>query len=207
MTVGIPRRDELVLIQVVLFQIAVDVVPGADQLVVAVRGEKAITGLALALPAGERAVDQRRWSDFEAAAKPAAEQGRLSPFGPAHARTVRRLLVTEAGVAGRDAAVDNTDDDVLAAQAQVAAQTAILRRQAEKAGTVVGLDELGPVFPDVADVSPGPQLPGLRGSQARGETVERVAVAVELVVACVYRVEHLVVLRGKSVRVTANRGI
>ena len=54
-TVRIPGRDELVLVELVLLEEAIDVVTGADQLVVAVGGRKALARLTLALPAGRRA--------------------------------------------------------------------------------------------------------------------------------------------------------
>ena len=83
---------------------------------------------------------------------------------------------------------------------------AVLAGETEKAWAGVGLDELGPVLPDVADVLPGAELAGLGGIQARGEAVQGVAVAVELVVAGADRGEDGIVFDSQALGVTPDVG-
>ena len=71
----------------------------------------------------------------------------------------------------RDAAVDDTDDDIFAPQPEVPAQAALGRRKAEKARTGVGLYEFRPVLPDVANVLAGAEFAGLGRVEARGNAV------------------------------------
>ena len=81
------------------------------------------------------------------------------------------------------------------------------RHEPEEAGTAVGLDVLRPVLPDIADVSPGPELLGLGRTQARSEAVQGVAVAVELVAPGADRIEHGIVPVSEPLRVAADVSI
>src|SRR5690606_25533666 len=96
-------------------------------------------------------------------------------------RTRNALLgVAQRRMPRRNAAVDDADHDVLAAQAEVGAQTAGLLLEPQEDRAVVRRDVLIAVGPDALDLVALRELRGLRGRELRREAVQREPIAVDL---------------------------
>jgi len=80
----------------------------------------------------------------------------------------------------RDAAVDDADDDALAAQLEVGTQAPHGILQAEERGAVVGPQILVRVLPDALDLGALRETRYLPGRQPRRKPVDGVTVAVDL---------------------------
>ena len=117
MPVDVSRRADFAFVDGTRFECTIDEPAGTDQLVVAVRINEPVTGLARAVPGLRRFVRDDVRRPAVTATQPATEQRRFTPAGAAQLRAVRLAGVGECRVLGRDAAVDEADDDVLAVQA------------------------------------------------------------------------------------------
>src|SRR5690606_2058036 len=109
--VGVARRDELVRVEIVTREKAVDVIARADDLVVARARRKTFAFLTDAAEAFRRVVLERRARALAVRpAEPQAEPRRRRPTALADARNVT-LDVEQRGMVRRDAAVDEADED------------------------------------------------------------------------------------------------
>ena len=106
----------------------------------------------------------------------------------------------------RDAAVDDADDDVLAAQLEIRAQAADGILQAEEVRAVVRLQILVRVPPDALDLGALREPRYLSGRQTRREAVDGVAVAVDLRARGAEAAEQPVVRLLELFRVRVGRG-
>ncbi len=150
-----------------------------DQLVVTVGVDKLRPGLAYAVPVLRWLVeDQFVFHPVVTPAQPAAEERHFRPGALAKFRTIGLARVLHGRVLRRNAAVDNADDDAVAAQSERAAQAIARIEQLEEVGTEVGRQRANLVFPDTQDLLHVFGLDGLRGRHARSKTVQRIAIAV-----------------------------
>ena len=134
-TIGVTRGTDLALINGPTGVGAIDEPARADQLVVAVRFLKLLTGLAGAVPVRGRLEQHDVFFVVIAAAEPAAQQRVLGPVAAARPRPVGRLGVLQRRVFGRNAAVDDADNDVLAVEPGRAAQAAVaIKKDPENPG-------------------------------------------------------------------------
>lgn len=191
--VGIGRRAQLARVQFVGEQKSVEIVPGADQFVVAgVRGEP-VARLAGAAKARRRSVDAvASGVDPMRAAQPQAEPRCSGPPAIASARQTRHGIA-QRRVMWRDAAVDDSDDHVLAAQTEIGAQAPDRLLESEEDGALVCLQLLQRVRPNPFDLGALREPRDLTGVEPGGETVQRVAKAVDLLARRPDRREQLVV--------------
>ena len=159
---------------------SVDEPARADELVVAVGLGETVAALTGAVPVLGRIEDDDLWQLLVAPAEPSAEQRRFTPAAATGARLVGFARVAQGRVSGRDAAVDDADDDAIAVQAFDAAQAAVGIEQAQECRAVARRHRPHFVFPDCRDFRQVLELLGLRRTHAGGETVDAEAIAVDL---------------------------
>src|SRR5690606_32615693 len=147
------RRHELVRIELVAREEAVDVIARADDLVAARALREARSGLTDAVEAYRRveAQDRRRVAAHRVA-EPAAEPRRPCPTALAGAGHPR-LGVEQRRMIRRDPAVDDADDHVFALQPEIRAQSAARILEPEEDRAVVRAEPLVGVRPDALDVA------------------------------------------------------
>ena len=178
----------------------------ADDFVVAGAGLEPFPDLAGAAEADRRVVDELGGRIAPVgAAKPNAEPRRFRPVAAACARNVL-FGIEQGGVVRCHAAVDDTDDDVLAAQLEIRTQPARLILQAEEDGAVVGLHVLVCVLPDPLDLVALRKPRGLRGGEACRKPVQRVPIAVHLAAGRADAAEQPIVTLLEPLDVTLCRG-
>src|SRR5690606_20208316 len=109
-----------------------------------------------------------------------AEKRIFGPQAAAGARPVGFPGVGEGRMLRSYAAVDDRDDYSLPIQSGSAAQADVIFEQAEKLRAVAGAERAHLVFPDTQHFRLVLELVGLGGRHASRETVQAVAVAVDL---------------------------
>src|SRR5690606_755256 len=156
--VGVARRDELVRVEIVTREKAVDVIARADDLVVARARRKTFAFLTDAAEAFRRVVLERRARALAVRpAEPQAGPRRRRPTALADARNVT-LDVEQRGMVRRDAAVDEADDDILAPKPQVRAQAPGRILEAEEDRAVERRELPVRVRPDALDGAAASEL-------------------------------------------------
>ncbi len=171
---------------------------GADQLVVAIALRPGLAGLAYAGPVA-------RWRTVDLHIAIARDELAGAPVPPgrllADLRQRQRPRVGEARVFLDDARVEHTDDHVLAFQEQTFPQPLATVEQAEKLRRIVGVDLDRAIFPDLQHLLVAAQLAGFDLGQLRGESVERMTVAVDLAVPGADGSQDVVLTRAEVLRI------
>ncbi len=105
-----------------------------------------------------------------------------------------------------DAAVDKADDDAVPIQAPGSAQSAVCIKQPEEVRAEIGCQRPDFVFPDVQDLRHVFEFVRLRGAHLGRESVEAIAVAVDLLRVGRGLHEQLLLLGAKPVGITLDCG-
>ena len=151
--VGVFRRAELAGVELVLREEAVrDRSARRRSCCCSGVGSKPFAGLAGAREADRRVVDEPVGGLWRYRVQSQRPSNEVLAHSLRHARGVAVLRVEQRRMIRRDAAVDDADDDVLAAQLEIGAQAADRILQAEEGRAVVGVQVLVRVLPDALDL-------------------------------------------------------